>query len=105
MTLQTHIPDSFTLTLKPNSEAVLPPRGAFASLPKFRVISVVKDGKIISTEYWPTNGSLPSTKSSKHVRLINLNWNDVKVNAEYDDTSKVIKVLKGNVDSITIEVS
>lgn len=104
MTLITHNDDVINLTLSVGKEMTLPGRGLFASFPKLRVTKVVKDGKITSTDFWPTTGSLPSTRHSKTIRYINLDWNGTKAKIEYDDSSKLIKVLEGNVDSVTIEI-
>lgn len=97
-------PEQQKLIIDINSEVKLevPP---FSHFPNFRIIGVIKDGKEISTEYWPTNTSMPSTKHRETIRLLNLGWNGVKVKAEYDSTSKMIKVFDGNVDSIILRVS
>ena len=97
--------DKINLVIKTGNEMLVPDRGLFASFPKLRVIEVGKDNKPISTEYWPSAGSLPSNTHQKTVRLINLNWNGVNAKIEYDDSSKLIKVLEGNVDYVKIEIA
>lgn len=93
------------LTLKVGEQVVIPDRGAFASFPKIRIVEITKDGKSTSTRYWPTNGGIPSTLHTLHIRLLNLQWNGVVVQGEYDDTSKVLKITKGNVDSVTVGIA
>lgn len=104
MTIITESDDKINLVMKPGTEMLVPGRGLFASFPKLRVTEVVKDNKKINTEYWPSSGSLPSNTHERTIRLINLYWNGVDVKIEYDDSSKLIKVLEGNVDSVKIEI-
>lgn len=90
--------------IKVGGEMKIPARPLFSSFPKFRIVEICKDNKTTNTSYWPNAGSLPSTHSPKHIRLINLDWNKVQVKMEYDETSKMIKVLSGNVDSVKIRI-
>ena len=99
MTTEVH-----ALTLKVGEEVKVPDRGPFASFPKLRVTGVTKDGVTHATEYWPTNNSIPSNLHTKTIRLLNLQWNGIVVQGEYDDSSKLVKITKGNVDSVTIEI-
>lgn len=92
------------LLIKMGESVQMPRREVFSHFPSLRIIKVVKDGIPIGTEYYPGAQSLPSTTHQKTIRLINLNWNGIKVNAEYDSTSKLVKVISGNVDSVTIKV-
>lgn len=96
--------EKHTLTLKVGEEVKVPDRGPFANFPKLRVTKVVKEGKELSTEYWPTNGSMPSNLHTKTIRLLNLHWNGVIAQGEYDDSSKLLKITKGNVESVTVEI-
>lgn len=92
------------VTLKVGGEMKCPARPLFSSFPRFRVVELIKDGKRIDTQFWPTAGSLPGTRHNKTIRYININWNGCEVKAEYDDVTKLIKVTSGNVDSVRIEV-
>lgn len=92
------------IELKVGEEVKIPDRGAFASFPKLRVSKVVKDGIVRITEYWPGTGSIPSTLHQKTIRLLNLQWNGIVVQGEYDDSSKLLKITKGNTDSVTVEI-
>lgn len=105
MTILSQTDSALTLVMKPGTEMLVPGRGLFASFPKLRVTKVITGDKHTSTDFWPTAGSLPSTRHSKTIRYINLDWNGVTVKIEYDDTSKLIKVLEGNVDSVVIEIT
>lgn len=104
MTLLNNADDTIKVTMKPNSEMTIPSRGPFSGFPRLRIIKILSGGTWTSTEYWPTNDSRPSTRHPKTIRLINLNWVGVEAKVEYDDTSKLIKVLDCNVESITIEI-
>lgn len=96
--------EKITLTVKLGEEVKVPSRGPFSSFPKLRVVGVTRYGQEFKTEYWPTTGSLPSNIHSKTVRLINLEWNGTRAKLEYDDTSKNIKFLSGNVESVNVEI-
>lgn len=104
MTLLNNADDTIKVTMKANSEMRMPGRGLFSSFPCLRIIKILSGETWTNTEYWPTNCSLPSTQHPKTIRLINLNWNGVEAKVEYGDTSKMIKVMDCNVESITIEI-
>lgn len=96
--------EDVTLLIKMGESTQMPRREAFSHFPLLRVIKVVKDGIPVSTEFFPGAQSVPSTIHQKTIRLINLNWNGIMVKAEYDSTTKLVKVTGGNVDSVTIKV-
>lgn len=104
MTLVSNTDDIIKVTMKVNDEMKLPGRGLFSKFPSLRITKILSGETWTNTEYWPTNCSLPSTKHPKTIRLINLNWNGVEAKVEYDDSSKMIKVMDCNVESITIEI-
>lgn len=79
----------------------LPP---FSGTPSFIVTKVVMTKLPVGTEFYPGCKSIPSTRHPKTIRLINLDWAGVKVFAEYDHSSKMLKVISANVDSVTIKV-
>lgn len=79
----------------------LPP---FHGVPSFIVAKVVMTKLPVGTDFYPGCKSIPSTRHPNTIRLINLDWNGVKVSAEYDHSSKMLKVLSANVDSVTIKV-
>lgn len=76
----------------------------FHGVPSFIITKVVMTKLPVGTEFYPGSKSIPSTQHPNTIRLINLNWNGVKVHAEYDHSSKLLKVTSANVDSVTIKV-
>ncbi|AEV89514.1 hypothetical protein OBP_077 [Pseudomonas phage OBP] len=105
MTLLDNQNDTITVTMKMDSEMKMPGRGPFAGFPKLRIVGVIEGDKNTATDFWPTAESIPSTRHPKTIRLINLNWQKKTARVEYDDTSKIIKVFGGNVDSVVIKIS
>lgn len=104
MALLAHTSNGDQVMLPVNGEMVIPPRDPSSPLPKLTVIAVVRDKQTTNTVFWPAAGSVPSTRHPKTIRFINLDWDGVKVKVEYDDSSKVLKVLSGNVDSVVIGI-
>lgn len=91
----------FIMKAREETKVELPP---FSDFPSFTIVKVVSSKQWIGTEYFPGAKSLPSTRHPNTVRYLNMNWNGIKVMAEYDHTSKMLKVTSANVDSVTIKV-
>lgn len=96
--------DVITLTLKVGNEMKMPSRGLFCSFPFLTLTKVYLDGKWVSTEFMPSANSVPNTRHPKTIRQIHFNWKEMNVKIEYDDITKMVKVLEGNVDTVTIRV-
>ncbi|QBZ70600.1 hypothetical protein pETSU_019 [Edwardsiella phage pEt-SU] len=79
----------------------LPP---FSGFPSFTITNVLMNKLPVGTEYFPGAKSIPSTRHPTTIRLLNMSWNNIKVMAEYDHSSKMLKVISANVDSVTIKV-
>lgn len=77
---------------------------AFSNFPSFTIAKVLMGKLPVGTEYFPGAKSIPSTRHPATIRLLNMSWNGIKVMAEYDHTSKLLKVISANVDSVTIKV-
>lgn len=104
MGLTNALDDTQLYIMKVGEETKVEARSPFSAFPSLHVVKVVKDGLHVDTSFFPTAASLPSTKHPNTIRLLNLNWNGYSVKAEYDDSSKLLKVLSGNVDSVTIRI-
>lgn len=104
MTLINPTDDAIRLVMKPGDSMKMPCRGVFSKFPKLRIVSITQGGKVVDATYYPNSGSIPSTRHSETVRLINLDWLNIKVNVEYSSTTGLVKVINGNVESVTIEI-
>lgn len=91
----------FIMKAGEETKVELPP---FSYLPSFTITKVLVGKLPVGTEFFPGAKSLPSTRHPNTVRYLNMNWNNIKVMAEYDHTSKMLKVTSANVDSVTIKV-
>ena len=96
--------DPNIVTLRVGTEVEAPYRGVFVSFPYLTLMSVEVEGKWINTEYMPGANSVPSTRHPKTIRQIHFNWKKMYVEIEYDDITKKIKAIRGNVTSVVVRV-
>lgn len=104
MSIVSQTEDSYAVQLDVGKEFKLPPREPFSHFPRFRLLTVVKDRRYSDSRFWPGSQSKPSTRHPKTIRFIQTDWNGAKVKIDYDDTSKVLKFVEGNVDTVIVEV-
>lgn len=92
-----------TMVLKPGDDLPIPDMGPFHGIPHFILKSIKVKDTVFNTAYQPKSSSLPSTRHP-NIRIIDFDWNGVRVLMEYSTTTGKMKVIKSNVDEMTVIV-